>query len=63
MVNSPGNHVIEVLEYVTPPVSERAEMKPMQWLVGNWHLCLALETLDEMLQVLEAEKEGGVCAE
>ena len=55
IVALPGGHLIELLEYSSPPQSERQELKPMSWDIGSWHLCLTVGSLDQTIRALEAD--------
>jgi hypothetical protein len=58
IVELPGGHLIELLEYCSPPQDERKVLKPMSWDVGSWHMCLTVENLDRTIETLEALKTG-----
>jgi glyoxylase I family protein len=52
VVNAPGGHQIELLEYKAPP--DRQTYRPRSCDVGSAHLTFAVSDLDEMLARVEA---------
>ncbi|KAL6241349.1 hypothetical protein RBB50_011822 [Rhinocladiella similis] len=52
IIELPGGHCIELLEYALPAEERQKEMKPMSWELGSWHLCLTVESLDETVRAL-----------
>ncbi|TQB74289.1 hypothetical protein MPDQ_005012 [Monascus purpureus] len=59
-VELPGGHLVKLLEYSSPPANERQVLKPRPWDVGNWHLCLVVESMERTAQALEAAGTGWV---
>ncbi|EWG48794.1 hypothetical protein FVEG_16330 [Fusarium verticillioides 7600] len=56
LVELPGGHLIELLEYSSPPKAEQQELKPCSWDLGSWHLCLTVESLEETLRALDSDE-------
>lgn len=56
IVELPGGHLIELLEYKSPPKAEQQELKPLSWDLGSWHLCLTVENLENTLRALESDE-------
>src|SRR5213595_4158119 len=47
VLRTPGNHKIELLEYVAPPDRKQAVLRPCD--VGSAHIALTVNNLDELL--------------
>ncbi|CEI59942.1 hypothetical protein FVEN_g8255 [Fusarium venenatum] len=56
LVELPGGHLIELLEYSSPPKAKQQEIKPYSWDLGSWHLCLTVQNLEETLYALEGDE-------
>lgn len=52
IIELPGGHCVELLEYSLPVEEKQVEMKPMSWEVGSWHLCLTVQSLDDTVKAL-----------
>jgi catechol 2,3-dioxygenase-like lactoylglutathione lyase family enzyme len=48
VVNSPGGHKIELLEYLAPPDRKHVDLRPCD--VGSVHIALTVDNLDAVLQ-------------
>lgn len=58
IIELPGGHLLELLEYTTPAQSRQEITKPLSWEAISWHLCLTVESLDTTIGALMHDDSG-----
>lgn len=58
IIELPGGHLLELLEYKKPLQREQDVLAPRSWEAVSWHLCLTVENLEETIGALMQDDSG-----